>query len=115
MSVSSMLELRARVWDPAASSLAGVEKRTLRGHSARLLLGGCCWVADNIVISSSEDGTTRWWRICDDNVVDNVATFFSKGPATALAATSGGNAVLGTSTGSVEIVRFSSDKELRST
>ena len=86
--------------------MAGVEKRTLRGHSARLLLGGCCWVADNIVISSSEDGTTRWWRICDDNVVDNVATFVSKGPATALAATSGGNAVLGTSTGSVEIVRF---------
>ena len=64
MSVSSMLELRARVWDPAASSLAGVEKRTLRGHLHRVT---CCAFSPDgqSVLSGSFDMTLKIWSASD--------------------------------------------------
>ena len=60
MSVSSMFELRARVWDRAAPSLAGVEKRTLRGHSKPVT--SCSFSPDGgSVVSGSYDKTLKIW------------------------------------------------------
>ena len=66
MSVSSMLELRARVWDPAASSLAGVEKRTLRGHSERV---NCCAFSPDGKSLVSGAGKPAWEGVSSDNTL----------------------------------------------
>ena len=64
MSVSSMFELRARVWDRAAPSLAGVEKRTLSGHSGWVK---CCAFSPDgqSVLSGSDDNTLKIWSASD--------------------------------------------------
>ena len=55
-----MFELRARVWDRAAPSLAGVEKRTLSGHSN--YVWACCFSPDGAsVLSGSADETLKIW------------------------------------------------------
>ena len=55
-----MLEMRANVWDRAAPSLAGVEKRTLRGHSEGVT--SCSFSKDGgSVLSGSDDNTLKIW------------------------------------------------------
>ena len=55
-----MLELRARVWDRAAPSVAGVKKRTLSGHSRDVT--SCSFSPDGAsVLSGSEDTTLKIW------------------------------------------------------
>ena len=42
-------------------SLAGTEKCTLRGLTGAV--ASCCWVGKDMVVSSSQDGTTKWWQL----------------------------------------------------
>ena len=97
--------------DLTAPSVAGVEKRTLSGHSLRVQ--SCRWVTSDLLISSSLDGTTRWWTKQQGGGFASVATFYFSSPAAALGVRHGckgeqtnGMAVVGSQQGAVLILKF---------
>ena len=94
-----------KIWDVATGDLMC----TLEGHTASV--SSCSWSGPEMVVSSSSDGTTRWWAKQGGGFA-NVATFFSSNPAQALGVSGNGEpaqhgmvVVVGNDQGAVMIVK----------
>ena len=112
--VSGSEDTTLKIWDAATGDLMC----TLEGHIDGVR---SCWAGPEMVVSSSDDGSTRWWakQQGGDEFV-NVATFFSNSPASTLGvcgvgepASLHGMAVVGYKRGEVMIVKLNDAEAMK--
>ena len=113
--VSGSEDKTLKIWDAATGDLIS----NLVGHIDSVR--SCRWAGPEMVVSSSDDGSTRWWakQQGGDEFV-NVATFFSNSPASTLGvcgvgepASLHGMAVVGYKRGEVMIVKLNDAEAMK--
>ena len=112
--VSGSKDETLKIWDAVTGDLMS----TLVGHTAEVC--SCRWAGPEMVVSSSDDGSTRWWAKQQGDEYANVAAFFSSSPATALGVCGAGEppalhgmVVVGNKQGAVMIVKLNDAEAMK--